>query len=103
MTCLSLKMSLRSVGCPPIFYLAPCNYNIYIVAFTQLQYADDTILFMDYDDKTIRNVKFLLYCFEWMSGLKINFHKQEVYNMGLEDWSTRGLQICLIVILVPYL
>jgi hypothetical protein len=25
---------------------------------TQLQYADDTILFMDYDDKTIMNFKF---------------------------------------------
>lgn len=52
---------------------------------TQLQYADDTVLFKDYDDKTIRSVKFILYCFEWMSGLKINYHKYEVYTVGLNE------------------
>jgi hypothetical protein len=40
---------------------------------------------MEYDDKTIRNVKFILYCFEWMSGLKINYHKSEVYTVGLDE------------------
>jgi hypothetical protein len=35
---------------------------------TELQYANDTILFLEYDDTTIRNLKFLLYCFEWMTG-----------------------------------
>ena len=45
---------------------------------THIQYADDTVILMDLDDKTIRNTKFLLYCFEWMSGLKINYHKSEV-------------------------
>lgn len=55
---------------------------------TQLQYADDTILFMDFDDRTIRNVKFILYCFEWLSGLKINFHKSEVFTVGLDEGET---------------
>jgi len=35
---------------------------------TELHYANDTILFLEYDDTTIRNLKFLLYCFEWMTG-----------------------------------
>ena len=40
-----------------------------------LQYADDTVLCFEHDiDKAI-NVKLLLYLFELMSGLKINFEK----------------------------
>lgn len=46
---------------------------------THLQYADDTVIMMGCDDKSIINMKFLLYCFEWMSGLKINYHKSEVF------------------------
>lgn len=40
---------------------------------THLQYADDTILFMTNTEENIITVKFLLYCYEAMSGLKINF------------------------------
>jgi hypothetical protein len=38
-----------------------------------LQYADDTILFIKDDIECARNLKLLLYTFESMSGLKINF------------------------------
>ena len=47
-----------------------------------LQYADDTILFMDHDLDKARNLKLLLYAFEQASGLKINFHKSEVFCFG---------------------
>ena len=40
---------------------------------------------MAYDDKSIINMKFLLYCFEWMSGLKINYHKSEVNVYGVSE------------------
>jgi hypothetical protein len=40
---------------------------------THLQYADDTILFLNLDEESIYNTKFLLYCFEAMSGLKISY------------------------------
>jgi len=40
-----------------------------------LQYADDTILFMDHDLDQAKNMKLLLTIFEQLSGLKINFHK----------------------------
>lgn len=52
---------------------------------TQLQYVDDTILFIDCEDKSIVNLKFLLYCFEWMTGLRINYHKSEVVVMGVNE------------------
>jgi hypothetical protein len=44
-----------------------------------LQYADNTILFMEYDLEKVRNMKLLLSAFEELSGLKINFHKSEVF------------------------
>ena len=47
-----------------------------------LQYADDTILFMDHDLEKARNMKLLLCAFEQVSGLKINFHKSELFCFG---------------------
>ena len=47
-----------------------------------LQYADDTILFMDHDLEKARNMKLLLSAFEQVSGLKINFHKSELFCFG---------------------
>jgi hypothetical protein len=49
---------------------------------THLQYADDTIIFLHAEEHSIANVKFLLYCFENMSELKINYQKSEVYVLG---------------------
>ena len=47
-----------------------------------LQYADDTILFMEHDlDKAV-NLKLILSAFEQLSGLKINFHKSELFCFG---------------------
>ena len=36
------------------------------------------------DEDSVRNVKFLLYCFEWMTGLKINYHKSEMVAFGMD-------------------
>jgi hypothetical protein len=30
-------------------------------------------------------MKFLLYCFEWLSGLNINYHKSEVVTFGVDN------------------
>jgi hypothetical protein len=47
-----------------------------------LQYADDTIFFIQNCLEGARNLKFILCLFENMSGLKINFHKSEIYCFG---------------------
>jgi hypothetical protein len=47
-----------------------------------LQYADDTIFFIQNCLEGARNLKFILCLFEQMSGLKINFHKSEIYCFG---------------------
>jgi hypothetical protein len=46
------------------------------------QYADDTIVFMDNDLERAKNMKLLLYAFEQLSGLKINFYKSELFCYG---------------------
>ena len=47
-----------------------------------LQYADDTILFVEHDIEKARNLKLILSAFEQLSGLKINFHKSELFCFG---------------------
>ena len=47
-----------------------------------LQYADDTILFMEHDLAKAVNMKLILSFFEQLSGLKINFHKSEFFCFG---------------------
>jgi hypothetical protein len=49
---------------------------------THLQYADDTMIMVEGSELDIVNLKFLLLCFETMSGLKINFDKSEVVVLG---------------------
>jgi hypothetical protein len=47
-----------------------------------LQYADDTIIFMDHGLYKAQNMILLLCAFEQASGLKINFHKSELVCFG---------------------
>jgi hypothetical protein len=49
---------------------------------THLQYADDTLILIQYEERQLINLKFLLLCFEEMSGLKINYLKSEVIVMN---------------------
>jgi hypothetical protein len=48
-----------------------------------LQYADDTVLFLDHDLDKAKSLKLLLCAFEQLSGLKINFHKSEIFCFGM--------------------
>jgi hypothetical protein len=47
-----------------------------------LQYADDIILFMEHDIEKAQNSKLIWVAFEELSGLKINFHKSELFCFG---------------------
>ena len=53
-----------------------------------LQYADDTILCLQDEDDSAQNMKPLLYLFEQMSGLKINFDKSEVIIISQDERKT---------------
>ena len=49
---------------------------------SMLQYADDTIFMFQDSLESARNLKSILCIFEQLSGLKINFHKSELYCFG---------------------
>ena len=50
---------------------------------TCLQYANDTIILSDANYQHIQHLKFMLYTFEILSGLKINFDKSALYAIEL--------------------
>jgi len=47
-----------------------------------LQYADDMVIFLGHDVDKALNLKLILSTFEQLSGLKINFHKSEIFCFG---------------------
>ncbi|XP_028064151.1 uncharacterized protein LOC114267310 [Camellia sinensis] len=52
---------------------------------TDLQFADDTIIFYQADWGKVVNIKRLLRCFKLISGLKINFHTSIVGGVRVDD------------------
>jgi hypothetical protein len=59
--------------------------NLFRGGVAILQYADDTIVCLEHNLEKARNIKLLIYMFEQMSGLKINFEKSEVLLVGGDD------------------
>jgi hypothetical protein len=49
---------------------------------SHLQYANDIVIFLALEEQSILHTKFLLYCFENMSGLKVNYQKSDVIVVG---------------------
>nr|ABF93982.1 retrotransposon protein, putative, unclassified [Oryza sativa Japonica Group] len=47
-----------------------------------LQYADDTICLIQDSLEYAKNLKFIMCIFEQLTGLKVNFHKSEVFCLG---------------------
>ena len=62
-----------------------------------LQYADDTVVCLKHSLQGARNLKLLLYMYELMAGLKINFHKSEVIVINDEETGLRYMLKCLTV------
>ena len=50
-----------------------------------LQYADDTILFLDNDSTHASNLKIVLTWFEQVSGMRINYSKSELIPINMDD------------------
>jgi hypothetical protein len=50
-----------------------------------LQYADDSILFLENDVAYARNLKYILTCFELMSGMRINYNKSELVPINIDN------------------
>lgn len=39
---------------------------------------------IELEDRYVLHLKFLMYCFEWMPDLQINYDKSEVYASGVD-------------------
>jgi hypothetical protein len=50
-----------------------------------LQYADDTLLFLKDDLDKAANLKWLIVCFEQLSGMKINNDKSNLLVVGVNE------------------
>jgi hypothetical protein len=59
-----------------------------------LQYVEDTILFMEDGLEKSRNVKLILSPFQQLFGLKINFHKSELFCLAMPKMRLPYLLIC---------
>jgi hypothetical protein len=69
-----------------------------------LQYADDTILFLKHDLDGATHMKLLLYLFEMLAGLKINFNKSEILMINDEENCGQQYADCQIgLFLIKYL
>lgn len=66
-------------------HIAPVVSHLLPEGVSHLQYADDTIILVEMDDTCIANLKFILFSFEAVSGLKINFAKSEVLVTGVDE------------------
>jgi negative regulator of sigma E activity len=62
-----------------------------------LQYADDTILFMEHNFEQAKNMKLLLSDFEQLSRLKINFYKSDFSILGRPRIANRNMNNYLVV------
>jgi hypothetical protein len=50
-----------------------------------MQYADDTLLFLENNLSSAINLKWILACFEHMSGMRINFHKCDLVPINVDE------------------
>ena len=76
------KIIKKTVGNETL--LNVCN-EITCNGLSVLQFADDTILFTSHLPKHIIALKFILYSFELLSGLTINFDKSSVLVLNHID------------------
>lgn len=62
---------------------------------SHLLYADDAILIGEWNEQNLTRIKSLLWCFNIISGLRINFSKSDLYgiNVGPEDLSSAATSL----------
>ena len=56
-----------------------------ITGIISMQYADDTLLFLRMERSYVLNLKWLLSCFEHLSGMRINFHKCDLVSINVPE------------------
>jgi hypothetical protein len=70
-------------------YIGGLMDSLYPEGVISLQYADDTLLFLKHDYQVACHLKWLLVCFEKLSGMKINYNKSDLVPVNLEEEETK--------------
>lgn len=65
--------------------ISPVISHLLPRGISHLQYEDDMIILVELNNSCISNLKFILLCFEALSGLKINFSKSKVIVTGVDE------------------
>jgi hypothetical protein len=58
---------------------------------TDLQYANDIVIFSKDDHDSLLNIKRILRCFELRLGMKINLHKSSIIDINVDDSFSEGM------------
>jgi hypothetical protein len=81
------RMLMKAASCNLVSRLLP---QVTAGGIISLQYADDTILFLENDLEKASTLKWILVCFEKMSGMKINYDKSDLITIELDDDRANG-------------
>jgi hypothetical protein len=66
-------------------YITGFLSSLYPEGVVSLQYADDTLIFLEHDYQAACHLKWLMVCFEKLSDMKINYHKSDLSPVNLEE------------------
>jgi hypothetical protein len=66
-------------------YITGFLSSLYPEGVVSLQYADDTLIFLEHDYQAACHLKWLMVCFEKLSGMKIIYHKSDLSLVNLEE------------------
>jgi hypothetical protein len=70
-------------------YIVGLMDSLYPEGIISLQYADDTLLFLKHDYQVAWHLTWLLVCFEKRSGMKINYNKNDLVPINLDEEETK--------------
>lgn len=59
--------------------------NHFVDSLSLLHFADDTLIFIPAELDRVKNLRRVLWCFEIISGLKINFHKSSIVGLNVDS------------------
>jgi hypothetical protein len=66
-------------------YIRGLMNSLYPEGVISLQYADNTLIFLDHDKQGACHLKWIMACFEHLSGMKINYQKSDMTPINLDE------------------
>nr|GEW34466.1 RNA-directed DNA polymerase, eukaryota, reverse transcriptase zinc-binding domain protein [Tanacetum cinerariifolium] len=86
-----LHMALNDGIASNMFHGVRIGSNIHL---SHLFYADDVIILSDWNQNDMENITRILNIFYIASGLKINFHKSNVFGVGVSNSEVVSMSAC---------